>query len=117
MWYYHNLMEDKEEDFISHRDLVEYNASFIEPEAVRKIREAREESVEIPHDEFVAGLAYMFGREAPITREKKKGVETHKVDPKEAMFRANSLNKVLDRNSVQNNKATDYRYWLDLNLE
>lgn len=79
MWYYNHMLEDSKEKFESRRDMVEYHASFIEPEAVQKIRKARENAVEVTHEDFTAGIEQTFGRKIGISREKRKGVESHDV--------------------------------------
>lgn len=116
MWYFNNFMEDKEESFNSHRDLVEYHASFIEPDAVRKIREARDSAIEVPHDEFVAGIEHMFGRKIDITNEKRPGSTMVGVDPKIAMKKAGEFNRKQETSNTKPNKI-DYAHWLNINLE
>src|SRR5690606_15644852 len=41
LWYAEQIHLDEKEDFESKRDFIEYMASFWNPEAVRKIKEAR----------------------------------------------------------------------------
>jgi poly(3-hydroxyalkanoate) synthetase len=55
-------MKDKEETFDRTRDFIEYNASFMEPEVVRKVKDAREKSVNVDTDSFNEGLERLFGR-------------------------------------------------------
>lgn len=118
LWYYYNLIEDRDDEFNQQRDFVEYHASFIEPDAVRKIREAREESVEVPHEEFVAGIEYFFGREIKLPKERRKGSETVSLDPKSAIKHAdNYRQEQVSKNNMKALQTIDYRYWLDLNLE
>lgn len=116
MWYYHNFFEDEEEKYNRQRDFIEYHASFIEPEAVRKIREAREESVDVPHDEFVAGIEYFFGRQINLPKEKRKGSETHNIDPKSAIKRSDNY-KMNKPKPGRLKSFVDYEFWLNLNLE
>jgi hypothetical protein len=116
MWYFYNFMEDRKESFETRRDLVEYHASFIEPEAVRKIRESREESVEVPHEEFTAGIEYFFGRSIPITQDKKKNVESHSINPEDAVRMADMYKRT--ENMKKNiKKPKDYKYWFNMDLE
>lgn len=114
MWYFYNFMEDKDEEFVSGRDLVEYHASFIEPEAVRKVREAREESVEVPHDEFIAGIEYFFGRKIDLTKDRKKGTESFSIDPDVAIRKAGNYKKEQNKPKP---KQTDRKRWLGMDLE
>lgn len=115
MWYFYNYLEDKEESFVHNRDMVEYHASFIEPEAVRKIRESRDEAVEVPHDEFVAGIEHIFGRKIGISKDKRKSTESHSINPDAAAKMSDSYKKILE-NQKNQPKLIDYRYWLDKDL-
>ncbi len=112
LWYYHNFMKDREEAFENNRDMVEYHASFIEPEAVRKIREARDQAIEIPEEQFTSGIQRVFGRSLPGSVNKPKEKEIHKVD----------LGKVLtEYKLLQNihNKPNGFSYkdWLNIKME
>jgi len=115
LWYFYNFAEDQRDGFETQRDLVEYHASFIEPEAVRKIRESREEATEVPTEEFVAGIEHFFGRKIDIPKEKKKGIESYSVDPNVAA----NMSEAYKRNqNVQTTPVhTDSRHWLNLDLE
>ena len=112
MWYFYNFYKDKDEEFEHSRDMVEYHASFIEPEAVRRIRDSRDRAVEIPDDKFMAGLEYLFGKplmNASLNRPKEQ--ELHKID----------LNKVLtDYNNLKkekiNVKKFNYKDWTNLKI-
>ena len=118
LWYYHNYLEDKDEQFITQRDFVEYHASFIEPESVRKIREAREESVEVPHEEFIGGIEYFFGRKIGITKERRKGSETRSIDPKTAIMNSDNYKRVqTTERKEQSQRVLDYKFWTNLDLE
>lgn len=114
LWYYYNLIEDDEKAYTGQRDLVEYHASFIEPEAVRKIREAREESVEVPHDEFVAGIEYFFGKKINLSRNKRKGAEMHTVVSPGVGARSYKQQK---ERAKKERKPIDYESWLNMSLE
>jgi hypothetical protein len=110
LWYYHNLMEDRKDKFEHDRNMIEYNASFIEPEAVRKIRESRDQAVEIPEDQFLAGIQKIFGRSLD-TGARPKETEMHKVD----------LNKVLNdfqqlKNASVKPQGFNYKDWTKINL-
>jgi len=113
MWYFYNYLEDKNERFTRNRDLVEYHASFIEPEAVQKIREARDNSVAVPDKEFTAGIEYFFGRKINLPEEKKTTTESVSIDPEVAIRKSNMYKK-------ENKKVShviDYSYWLNMDLE
>lgn len=116
MWYFYNFMEDHKESFETKRDLVEYHASFIEPEAVRKIRESREESVEVSHDDFTAGIEYFFGRKIPISKDRKKGTEAQSIDPNAAV-RMSDVYKKNEMAKKTTQQDVNYNDWLNLDLE
>ncbi|MFA5023436.1 MAG: hypothetical protein WC523_00565 [Patescibacteria group bacterium] len=110
LWYYHNFIKDRDEKFEENRDMVEYHASFIEPEAVRKIKEAREQAVEVPDEQFISGIEQMFGRSLPSVKNQQEK-EMHKVD----------IGKVLDNyNNIKKSdvpKEISYKDWLNMDLE
>jgi hypothetical protein len=89
LWYYHNHAKDQEEEFERSRDFVEYHASFIEPKAVQKIREARSggDSGVITDTNFVESVKGIFGREVEFQGESTMAKATPKdlmkaLDPK-----------------------------------
>lgn len=45
MWYFNNILLDEEEEFKKILNLIDYHASFINSEGVRKVRESREGEV------------------------------------------------------------------------
>lgn len=114
MWYYYNSAEDENEKFELNRDLVEYHASFIEPEAVKKIREAREQKIELSNDQFNAGLERVFGRGInPSSQGSSDEVQT--VDVASAI--SNYKNLVRSQKNAIDRKGLDYKHWLNSNLE
>ena len=116
LWYFYHFLEDRKERFEHNRDMVEYNASFIEPEAVRKIREAREESVKVPDKEFTAGIEYMFGKKINLPNTPQKGTVSSVLDPQAAAKMSDAYKKGLleDQNKKLPNEA---KYWTNFNLE
>lgn len=62
LWYQIQMSLDMKEQFEMLRDVAEYNAMFTNPEAVRKIQEARENTYETSDEEFDGLLEGMFGR-------------------------------------------------------
>ena len=111
LWYFHNFMEDCEEEFNNHRDMVEYHASFIEPEAVRKIRESRDKAIEIPDKEFQAGLERSFGRALPGQKRSEGNIEA--VDPSASIANYKAITKAQQVGAI---KGTDYKHWLESDL-
>ena len=109
LWYYYNYAKDQEERFEINRDLVEYHASFIEPEAVRKIRNAREQSIEIADDQFMSGIETIFGRKMSKA-EKPKDQKMHKADVQKILSEYNGARK-------ESAKGQNYKDWMDMKLE
>jgi hypothetical protein len=85
LWYYYSCSKDREEKYEHNRDMVEYNASFVEPEAVRKIRDARENTVAISDDQFNAGLEQIFGKALDTSGSKKAVMAEEKTDNKKSI--------------------------------
>ena len=96
--------------------MVEYQASFVEPEAVRKIREARDESVKVPDKEFTAGIEYFFGRKISLPDKPQHGSISSTVDPKTAESLSNAY-KQKQTQAANPTRAVDSRHWLNLDLE
>lgn len=108
LWYFNNFMKDREEEFISRRDLVEYLASFIEPEAVRKIKQAREKAVQVSDKDFSFGIEKMFGRK--ISSEKRDATEMHNID---------LTNNIMEYKfyKEKSNSKSNFKDWLYFDLE
>jgi hypothetical protein len=66
LWYFFNHQEDQKEDFELRRDFVEYHASFIEPQAVQKIKERRDNKATIGDENLTSTLKSIFGREIEL---------------------------------------------------
>jgi DNA-binding transcriptional regulator GbsR (MarR family) len=111
LWYYYNFIQDREEKFEFNRDMVEYHASFIEPEAVRKIRNAREQSIEVSEDQFMSGLEQIFGHRISDKAERPKNQKMHKADVKKMLSEYKSAQKEVITN------GQNYKDWLDMKLE
>lgn len=116
LWYFYNFLEDRKESFEHDRDMVEYQASFVEPEAVRKIREARDESVKVPDKEFIAGIEYFFGRKINLPDKPQSGTVSSTMDPRMAEGMSNSY-KQAQVQAANPARAVDSRHWLNLDLE
>lgn len=115
MWYYNQYMEDQESSFISNRNFVEYNASFTNPEAVSKIKEAREKAVTVPDSMFNAGLKTFFGREIGNVDVENRDKNHVDVNPSAAIERYNKI--VKSNEEVSTDTVLNYKYWLDSKLE
>lgn len=89
VWYALMFNKDRDISFESERNMTEYLASFINGEAVRQTRDAREKQKIIPDQDFEQILRQQFGRDlspevlsratraetedAPVVEKKKKG--------------------------------------------
>ena len=114
LWYFHNFLKDQDEDFEYKRNFIEYHASFIEPEAVKKIRESREKSVSLSDNEFSDVLRNTFGR--GLTGEIKGAHESqiHNVNIGDIL---NNISNIKYRQRIKHDKTMNYRHWSDINLE
>ena len=115
LWYWYNFLEDQDESFTQKRDLVEYLASFTEPDAVRKIRESRDEAIEIPDDEFKAGIKMIFGRDFNVQKRKVGKIEA--VDPTAVMSKYKTDSQLDNKISNISMKGKHYKHWLNAELE
>jgi len=105
-WYLHNFIKDEEEGYSKRRDMTEYLASFSNPEAVQRIRGARDDSVKVSDKEFGQGMKHIFGREFPKDMKRGDG-KMHAASPKSVM-------KGLQDGGES---STTYKDWMDVNLE
>lgn len=63
IWYAHMFNQDRENKFQAKLDITEYLASFINHEAVRQTKEARENKKMVTDDDFDQILRNQFGRD------------------------------------------------------
>jgi hypothetical protein len=84
LWYFFNDQEDQQEDFETRRDFVEYHASFIEPQAVGKIKEKRDGKATVGDASFENTIKSVFGRDAELGKIDGK-VETVTVNPSDVL--------------------------------
>lgn len=113
LWYHHNIMKDEEEAFIDQRSLFEYLASFINPDAVAKTKEMRDNEVKVPDEDFETGISNMFGRDINLSKaERPKATEKHTADIKKIIEKYNEKQK--DRNVKLDTKGLDYKHWLEV---
>jgi hypothetical protein len=120
MWYYYNDLKDQEEGYVRNRNLVEYHASFIEPEMVNKIMEQREKNTDnvigtTDDKAFSESIGRMFGRDpnlAPVN-EQPQG-ELHQVDDMLERIDAYEKEQATLRNS---NLPYNYNHWSEFDLE
>lgn len=110
LWYYYNMLEDRKESFEGRRDLVEYHASFIEPEAVQKIRKSRDEAVELTHDDFITSIESVSGRKISLDKERRKGAESHTVTHQ-------GIGSRVQQPAPKEYKTPNHQDWLNMELE
>lgn len=106
-------MKDEEDDFISKRDMVEYQTSFTAPEVVKKVRKIREETISVVESSFLKGVEKFFGR--PINIGDASGAiegDIHNLDLDEITRRMKAIERDKNRDPSKN-----YRYWATINLE
>lgn len=66
LWYFHNFVKDNEDRFDFQRNLIEYHAGFLAPDAVmrvRKRREGKDKPIVVSNEQFNKNLSDMFGRD------------------------------------------------------
>jgi len=120
LWYYYNDLKDQEEDHVRSRNLVEYHASFIEPDIVNKIIEQRESGGEgvigtTDDEAFRKSVGEIFGRDVklPSSEEHSDG-EIHEVSG--LLDRV----KAYDEEQAALKKETlpfNFKHWSEFNLE
>ena len=117
-WYLNNLVEDQEEEFAMHRNLIEYHASFLEPELVDKTRKRRNETdANSKKDaQFSSTIKSLFGREIALPDQpaKESGFKNvHEV--------SNILDKVNEydaaRKKIKSQSTYNFTDWVDFELE
>ena len=120
MWYFYNFMEDRKESFETRRDLVEYHASFIEPEMVSKIVEQREKGTNIigttDDKAFSKSVGQIFGRDPnlPSTNSDQGDGEVHEVS--DLLDRVKAYEK--EQATFKKDKLPyNYKHWSEFNLE
>jgi hypothetical protein len=115
LWYFYSFMEDEEKEFIVQRDMVEYLASFIEPEAVKKIKDARDKAVEVPEKEFMAGIKHFLGRDFDIDRRPSGKIQS--VDTKSAIIDYHNMQKMKENIDNISTSGKHSKDWLEFDLE
>lgn len=96
LWYFYNYVKDGEEKFEQNRDFIEYHASFIEPQAVKKIRESRANAVKVSNEDFIKGIKNIFGRDIDLKNDKNK-------------ISSSDVNETL--NDLDKNKILNSEFW------
>lgn len=111
LWYHYNFLQDDKDDFESRRNMTEYLASFIEPEAVRQIVSARDRAVEVTDDNLRSAIKSIGGRDIDLGSVKKSDGKIHSVDPKAAMQHYKAMSQAPETSQ------TTYKDWMNLDLE
>lgn len=101
-WYNWQFSLDDEEKFNFNLNMTEYLASFSNPEAVQKIQEARENTYNVPDDDFNTLLKEQFGRDITNSEDVKE------LSPEELME--------IIRENNQKDEETESDF-LDMNLD
>lgn len=108
LWYFYNYAQDQDEDFERSRDFIEYHASFIEPQAVKKIREGREHAVTASDQNFEESVKQLFGREVKLERPEGSDRAIQSVDPQQVMSNLRAANQ------KETSELLKAEYWKDL---
>ena len=122
MWYNYQDIKDQEDHIVDVRDMIEYHASFIEPEIVSKVIESRGNPGVADRDvvagttsdsEFNESVRRMFGRDPGIT-ENDESAETHNIDGV-----LDRITKYQEEQAAIKQTSTpyNYKYWSDVDLE
>jgi len=77
-WYQTQIIEDETERFELQRDITEYGAMFVNPDAVRQVRENRDNVYETSEEDFDAMLKETFGRGIPKVENKEMSIKDFK---------------------------------------
>lgn len=118
LWYYYNDMKDQEEDYIKNRNLVEYHASFIEPDMVNKIIEQRDKKDEnvigtTDDEAFNRSVGQIFGRDLNLPSQQSDG-EVHEVS--DLLERVDAYDK--ERAALKKETLPyNFKYWSEFDLE
>jgi len=68
LWYQVQMSLDEKDSFELQREIAEHNAMFVNPEGVRKVRDARENTFETTDEEFDNILEDLFGNKLERSR-------------------------------------------------
>lgn len=108
MWYFYNYAQDLDEDFTKTRNMIEYHASFIEPEGVKQVISSRENVVGSEAGEFDENVENIFGRTLPKS----------KTDGKIHSALPERNDPIMQPGKPKaEGKTTNYKDWIDLDLE
>ena len=114
-------MKDQEESYIRNRNLVEYLASFIEPELVSEIMKKRDQSGftsdNVSNEEsdaiFNESIKQIFGRDPNLAPKDELGGDADQI--------GNTLDRIAtyehEKDTKNTNPAYNYRHWADFDLE
>lgn len=75
VWYQEQMNIDEKDDFELKRYFEEYNAMFMNSDGVRKVREARENTIAVPDEKFESTIKELFGKELPKNLNEKNSKE------------------------------------------
>ncbi len=116
-WYMYQFMEDQNEEFQYQRNLIEYHASFIEPETVSRTRKRRDEleASERKDSGFTNTIKALFGRDIAF-----KGHAANESDMKNVHEVSDLLDRVGQYNQykqIKNRSKYNYIDWLEFSME
>jgi len=119
MWYHHNDMKDYEDSYIKYRGMLEYHASFSEPNRVSEVigkrseAEGKSEVIGTTDDaEFNASLKSLFGRDAGLGPAIDTGEMHNMRNMLDNIAEYEERQRLLEKMPVYN-----YSHWVDFDLE
>lgn len=113
-------MKDQEEEYTLNRNLIEYHASFIDPEMVSKIIEQRESNKNnvigtTDDEEFSKSVGKIFGRDPKLGPRKDTGSnDVHEVS--DILDRIEAYEKE-QASKNRNILPYNYSHWSEFDLE
>ena len=116
-WYLYNFVEDQDEDFTVNRNLIEYHASFLEPEIVAKTRQHREqEKLGSNNEAFRQSIKNMFGKD--ITFNGQVSSNTNLTDVSQVSSILDRVTSIDEQTAkIKTDTISNYDFWLNFDLE
>lgn len=124
LWYFYNNIEDKEEEFLDSRSLIEYHAGFLEPALVSKVRNERDANIRSSKgiigtaDEraFGESIKQMFGNDLNIPTRKSEDLNSSEIH-----HFANVADRIkkYEQDQIELKASTvpyNYKHWAEFDL-
>ena len=120
LWYLYNFTKDREENFTTQRNLLEYHAAFFGPEAantINKIRKDRNQNSPNSNSdrEFAATVKSLFGRDLILPGQSPEDSKMEIADVGSLLDRVSSYQE--EQEAMREKSKFNFRYWTDIELE